>query len=323
MCGYGYGGGVLPTFKIFCKADENFCLTVHDGAAVLAPADASDERQHWYKTSDSAHSYRMRRRNPPSPSSTRPPASPSSASVKLVQFDQDSFDNTLMWTLSNEDSRDGGFGFIRTLNDISLKLAAFHHGDNGVTTVKLSDSCDGDNHQWKILPWRDEAIVGVGRQSMRIYCKADEGFSVTIRNGTVCLAPTDPGDEHQHWVEDTRYGDFIKDEDGFPAITIVNRATGDAIKKSEGKVGPVQLVPYDPHYMDKSLLWSKSGDINDGFHYIRMVDNIYRNLDICDKGDHDKYQSGVQDGTKVMVSHWCDEGDSQYWRMASWSSLPT
>lgn len=85
----------------------------------------------------------------------------------------------------------------------------------------------------------------------------------------------------------------------------------------------VQLVPYDPHHMDKSLLWSKSGDIKDGFHYIRMVDNIYRNLDICDKGDHDKYQSGVQDGTKVMVSHWCDEGDSQYWRMASWSSLPT
>lgn len=159
-----------------------------------------------------------------------------------MQFDEDSFDNTLMWTLSNDHSRDGGFGFIRTLNDISLKLAAFNE-DHGII-VKLSDSCDGDNHlYWKILPWRDEPVVGVGGQAIRIYCKANEDFSVTVRNGTVCLAPTDPGDEHQHWVEDTRYGDIIKDKDGFPAIAIVNRATGDAIKKSEGKVGPVSIYP--------------------------------------------------------------------------------
>jgi hypothetical protein len=158
--------------------------------------------------------------------------------VKLVRFDLDSFDSTLMWTLSNNLGKDG-FGFIRTLNDISLKLAAFH-GDHGVT-VKLSDSCTGDNHHWKILPWRDEAYM-VGEHSMRLYCKADERFSVTVRNGTVCLAPTNPDDERQHWVEDTRYGDTIKDEDGYPAFALINRATGEAIKKTSEE-SPVSIYP--------------------------------------------------------------------------------
>lgn len=80
----------------------------------------------------------------------------------------------------------------------------------------------------------------------------------------------------------------------------------------------VKLVPYDPHYLDRSVLWSKSGEIMKDFHYIRMVDNIYLNLDIRDKGHHDCYHSRVQDGTKAMLSYRC-EGDNQYWRMVPWS----
>ncbi|TKW20967.1 hypothetical protein SEVIR_4G193200v4 [Setaria viridis] len=128
-------------------------------------------------------------------------------------------------------------------------------------------------------------------------CKADEGFSVAVR------------DEHQHWIEDTRSGDIIKDEDGYAAFALINRATGHAIKKSdEAREGPVMLVPYDLHHLDKSVLWSKSGDMMHDFHYIRMVDSICLNLDICEEGRHDKYYKGVQDGTKVMLSYWCDEG---------------
>ena len=43
-------GPNLQVFKIFCRANENYCLTVRDGAAVvLAPANAEDIHQHWYK----------------------------------------------------------------------------------------------------------------------------------------------------------------------------------------------------------------------------------------------------------------------------------
>ncbi|CAL4933601.1 unnamed protein product [Urochloa decumbens] len=320
----GGGAAVLPTFKILCKADGNSCLTVRDGGAVLAPADSSDEHQHWFKDKRFATFVKDEEGKPAFALINKAtglalqhfggPLHP----VKLVRFDQDSFDNTLMWTLSGDD----GFGFIRTLNDVSLKIAAFQGDDKGHgTAVRLSDSCDGENHRWKVLPWRDEPFGAGAKHTFRIYCKADEGFSVTVRDDTVCLAPTDPLDEHQHWVKDTRYEEIIKDEDGYAAFAIINKATGDAMKKSdEAREGPVKLVPYDPHYLDESVLWSKSGDMTEDFHYIRMVDEIYLNLNICDEGHHDKHHSGVQDGTKVVLSNWC-KGDNQYWRMIPWSCL--
>ena len=78
----------------------------------------------------------------------------------------------------------------------------------------------------------------------------------------------------------------------------------------------VKLVPYDPHYLDKSVLWSKSGNMTHDFHYIRHVDHIYLNFDICGKG-----HSGVQDDTKLMLSTWCEDGN-QYWRMVPWRESP-
>ncbi|CAN6214253.1 unnamed protein product [Urochloa humidicola] len=318
------GRGAVPlTFKIFCKADENYCLTVRDGDAAFAPADPKDECQRWYKDIRFGEFVKDEEGKPAFSVINKAtnlaiqhcggPFYP----VKLVRFDLDSFDNTLMWTLSDDLGKDG-FGYIRTLNDISLKMAIFSD-DRGVT-VGLSDTCDGDIHHWKILPWRDEGYIAKG-VSMRLYCKADEGFSLTVRSGTLCLAPSNPNDEHQHWVMDMRYGEIIRDEDGYPAFALVNRATGDAIKKSdEAEEGPVKLVPYDPYYLDKSVLWSKSGNMTHDFHYIHMVDSIYLNLAICDKGHDDKCHSGVQDGAKVMVSNW-HKGDNQFWRMVPWSDL--
>ncbi|RCV21249.1 hypothetical protein SETIT_4G124000v2 [Setaria italica] len=187
-----------------------------------------------------------------------------------------------MWTLSSDPGNDG-FGFIRTLNDVFLKLAVIEEDKGHGATIRLSDSCDGGSHHWKILQC---PMPAAGTPSTP--CKADEGFSVAVR------------DEHQHWIEDTRSGDIIKDEDGYAAFALINRATGHAIKKSdEAREGPVMLVPYDLHHLDKSVLWSKSGDMMHDFHYIRMVDSICLNLDICDEGRHDKYHKGVQDGTKI------------------------
>ncbi|ONM60492.1 hydroxyproline-rich glycoprotein family protein [Zea mays] len=41
--------GPNQVFKIFCRANENYCLAVRDGAVVLAPVNPKDDHQHWYK----------------------------------------------------------------------------------------------------------------------------------------------------------------------------------------------------------------------------------------------------------------------------------
>jgi len=41
--------GPNQVFKIFCRANDNYCLAVRDGAVVLAPANPKDIDQHWYK----------------------------------------------------------------------------------------------------------------------------------------------------------------------------------------------------------------------------------------------------------------------------------
>ncbi|CAL4916847.1 unnamed protein product [Urochloa decumbens] len=152
--------------------------------------------------------------------------------------------------------------------------------------------------------------------TFKILCKADGNSCLTVRDGGAVLAPADSSDEHQHWFKDKRFATFVKDEEGKPAFALINKATGLALQH----FGNVKLVPYDPHYLDESVLWSKSGDMTEDFHYIRMVDEIYLNLNICDEGHHDKHHSGVQDGTKVVLSNWC-KGDNQYWRMIPWSCL--
>lgn len=53
MFGFGHHHNQAPAapsdpnqiFKIFCRANENYCLTVRDSAVVLAPVNPKDEHQ--------------------------------------------------------------------------------------------------------------------------------------------------------------------------------------------------------------------------------------------------------------------------------------
>jgi hypothetical protein len=75
--------------------------------------------------------------------------------------------------------------------------------------------------------------------TFKIFCKADEGYCLTVRDGNVVLAPSNPRDAHQHWFKDMRFSTQIKDEEGNPAFALVNQATGLAIKHSLGQSHPV------------------------------------------------------------------------------------
>ncbi|ONM60495.1 hydroxyproline-rich glycoprotein family protein [Zea mays] len=47
--------GPNQVFKIFCRANENYCLAVRDGAVVLAPVNPKDDHQHCDKAHGGVH----------------------------------------------------------------------------------------------------------------------------------------------------------------------------------------------------------------------------------------------------------------------------
>ncbi|CAD6239213.1 unnamed protein product [Miscanthus lutarioriparius] len=137
---------------------------------------------------------------------------------------------------------------------------------------------------------------------------------LAARDGKVCLVRTDRDDDAQHWIKDMKYSTRVKDEEGYPAIVLVNKATGEALKHSLGQSHPVPLTRYDPEKLDESVLWTESRDVGDGFRCIRMVNNIYLNFDAL-HGDKD--HGGVRDGTTLVLWEWC-EGDNQRWKIVTW-----
>lgn len=73
----------------------------------------------------------------------------------------------------------------------------------------------------------------------------------------------------------------------------------------------VRLIPYNPNYLDESVLWAESKDLGDGFRCIRMVNNIRLNFDAF---HGDKNHGGVKDGTILVLWEWL-KGDNQRWKI--------
>ncbi|XP_076939888.1 ricin B-like lectin R40G3 [Bidens hawaiensis] len=149
------------------------------------------------------------------------------------------------------------------------------------------------------------------KPTVRVYCKAKPDYALTIRDGKVILAPSNPSDPHQHWIKDEKFSTRVKDEQGYPSFALVNKATGQAIKHSIGATYPVQLTEYNPDKLDESVLWTESKDLGDGYRAVRMVNNIRLNVDAF---NGDKNHGGVRDGTKIVLWEWKKDGN-QRWNM--------
>ncbi|KAK3197951.1 hypothetical protein Dsin_021366 [Dipteronia sinensis] len=149
------------------------------------------------------------------------------------------------------------------------------------------------------------------KPTVKVYCKAEPNFSLTIRDNKVLLAPSDPSDHFQHWYKDEKFSTRVKDEEGFPCFALVNKATGQAIKHSIGDTHPVQLIPYNPDVLDESVLWSESKDTGEGYRAIRMVNNTSLNMDAF---NGNKKHGGVHDGTTVVLWKW-GNGENQQWKI--------
>ncbi|KAL4591757.1 hypothetical protein LXL04_004728 [Taraxacum kok-saghyz] len=145
------------------------------------------------------------------------------------------------------------------------------------------------------------------KPTVRVYSKAKTDYSLTIRDGSVVITPTNPSDTHQHWIKEENT--HVKDKEGFPSFALINKATGQAIKHATGAAKPVQLTEYNPDRVDESVLWTQSKDLGHGFHAVRMVNNIELNLDAS------KGEVGIHDGSKVLVWEWT-KADNQQWTTA-------
>ncbi|PKU83551.1 hypothetical protein MA16_Dca008238 [Dendrobium catenatum] len=156
-----------------------------------------------------------------------------------------------------------------------------------------------------------EIISHNHNSTFRIYTKAEECYSLSIREDSVVLVPTNHHDDFQHWYKDFRWGNEVKDEEGLPGFALINKATGLAIKHSLGAKHPVRLIPFNPEYIDESILWTESHDTGEGFRHIRMVNNIRLGFDAF-HGDKD--HGGVHDGTIVVLWEWL-KGKNQRWKI--------
>ncbi|OWM73244.1 ricin B-like lectin EULS3 [Punica granatum] len=151
------------------------------------------------------------------------------------------------------------------------------------------------------------------KSTVKVYCKAEPNYTLTVCDDKVILAPYNPNDPMQQWYKDEKFSTRVKDEEGFPCFSLVNKATGQAIKHSVGASHPVQLIPYSPEQLDSSILWSGGKDLGDGYRAIRMVNNVRLNLDAF---HGDKKSGGVHDGTTIVLWQW-NKGDNQRWKIAT------
>jgi hypothetical protein len=65
----------------------------------------------------------------------------------------------------------------------------------------------------------------------------------------------------------------------------------------------VQLVPYNPDFLDDSRIWMESHNVGNGFRCVHMVNSMYLNFDAL---------HGIYGDTDVVLWKWC-EGDNQRW----------
>ncbi|XP_059635719.1 ricin B-like lectin EULS3 [Cornus florida] len=200
---------------------------------------------------------------------------------------------------------DGGHGYSSTYSNQPEDYAS-HHASH-----------KSDHHASKSSSLHDTHSKGTNltsKPTVQVFCKANTGYSLTIRNGEVILAPSNPSDEFQHWIKDEKYSSKVEDEEGFSSFVLINKATGEALKHASGDTKPVKLIPFDPDVYDETIVWTKSKDFGDGYKTIRMAKNIRLNVDAF-QGDN----GGVRDGTAIVLWEW-KHGDNQLWKITPYGN---
>ncbi|KAJ4816876.1 Ricin B-like lectin R40C1 [Rhynchospora pubera] len=258
------------TFFIINQADVNYCLAARASKVVFALVDPRDPYQQWIK------------KETPTKDQEGQPAfvlvnkatnetinhSKKIGPLGLVQNYQ-ADDNSVLWTESKDGDKD--FKYIRWVGRLDYNIVANNHEIHDGRIVDLAYGTH-ISQRWKFVADNSKDEQVTAPKTVAISCRRKEGFNLTVRNGTVVLAPADPNDTNQIWIKDVSYANRVKDQDGKQAFALINKATGKAIKHGFGPGYLVQLAEFNRNYLDSSLLWTESEKAL-GFREIRMQAN--------------------------------------------------
>ncbi|KAL2344624.1 hypothetical protein Fmac_005909 [Flemingia macrophylla] len=102
---------------------------------------------------------------------------------------------------------------------------------SSLTTLSLRHRAPRRRHPTTTTVHHVSHTTVSNKPTVSVFTKVDPNFSLTIRRGEVILAPFDPTNEYQ-------FSTTVKDEEGCPAFSLINKGTGEALKHSIGATHP-------------------------------------------------------------------------------------
>eukprot|EP01018_Ginkgo_biloba_P030308 Gb_38438 [translate_table: standard] len=308
--------------KIYCQANPNFYLAAKDGNLVMKLANDSDPHQQWIVNNEWGSIIKDEAGFPSIAFVNK-----ATAELMLIQvgfvcyfgcinqavtviYHQDDLHTEYLWTQSEDVGH--GYQSLRPLNNIHLSLEVQIGDDekesiSEASKVILSRQNGIENQRWKISP-----IVDVPKgDEVRIYCEANPDFFLTGRDTFALLAAGNTSDIHQHWIKVVSWGLTVKDEVGFPAFALVNKATLKALKHGDQEWDQIYLTDYTENTLDESILWTQSADVGKGYQCVRPVNNIHLNMDAKQA---DGKNGVVYDGNELILFRWKKQSN-QKWKM--------
>ncbi|KAJ4760590.1 Ricin B-like lectin R40C1 [Rhynchospora pubera] len=303
-----------PSYRIICRKNPDYSLAIRGGYVVFVITNPCDRYQHWFKDERHGAAIKDAEDQPAFALVNKATGEaiahcPNSRPVPLIQYNVDSRDESVLWTMSKVDF--DGYRHIRRVDDISVFFTAQGltvHDGHIIDLFSPTEIGDVSFH-WKILEVLPSTPISFYRSSphtVKIHCRDKLGYNLTVaKDGvTVMLVPSNPKDKYQHWIKETAYGMPVKDEQEKESFAIVSKANGKAIKHGFGKSYLVQLAPFNRNYMDASLLWTESNYRADGFREIRMGSNISIGLHMFDANVVDCPLVGLSIKGTRLVHEW-------------------
>uniref|UniRef100_A0A0E0CKT0 Ricin B lectin domain-containing protein n=1 Tax=Oryza meridionalis TaxID=40149 RepID=A0A0E0CKT0_9ORYZ len=320
----------MATVRILCRQQDSMSLADVNGTVVLTSTDSNNHYQHWSRVETGVQDSEGRPAFALKNKATGKFLKHSFGHgypVRLLRTNQKPHeDPSLIWVaLPNPDA--GSFHGICMVNNLQLGFDVSHNRPLHVLYLYLKKFEGKDNQLWKMEPWESLAkspspaasdpsrrsYYGLDGPTKKIVCRANRDLTLAVRDGRVVLSTPNRMDVYQHWILDARYCTMVKDTDGCWPLSFVNKGSGRALKHSLGNGHPARLVPYNPDFMDESIMWSGTKrDWGEGFNCIRMINNINSVLSTVSEDRRE-----INDGVEVILSEW-KEGENQLWRFYSW-----
>lgn len=325
--------------KIYCEANPDFFLAGRNGSVVMAPANESDPSQQWImdtswsvKAKDDEGFPAFALVNKATGQALRHGRAEKDK-VTLGPYHPDDLNEAVLFTQSADVGK--GYQCIRPVHNTHLNLDASAGDDKHHVALRegaeivLCKWNKKESQKWKISPilgasqgvhpprgeqssfYPPQANVEPQGHTVRIHCEANPEFFLAARGDVAVLALENPHDPHQQWIKVDSWGLRVKDEAGFPAFALVNKATRHALKHGDKEWDQIFLADYNHDKAEQAVLWTLSADVGNGYQCLRPVNNVHLNMDAKAADGH---VGGIRDGNELILFEWKKQSN-QKWKL--------